>query len=246
MASPRFFSLQELPRPLVAGAAFEVGEDITRHLQVLRLDPAEQIVLFDGRGGEFRAEIVELAKRRTTLRLLHFDDVERESPLAITLVQALATSDKMDLIVQKAVELGVALVQPVSTERATLKLSADRAEKRAAHWQAIARAACEQCGRNRVPVVAEPQSLDEWLAGPPDGVRLMLQPDAAASLPDAAGAQTRIALLIGPEGGFSASELARATLKGVIPVRFGPRVLRTETAGLAALAALNARAGDLR
>ena len=95
MASPRFFSLQELPRPLAEGAAFEVGEDITRHLQVLRLDPAEQIVLFDGMGGEFRAEIVELAKRRTSMRLLHFDAVERESPLAITLVQALATSDKL-------------------------------------------------------------------------------------------------------------------------------------------------------
>ena len=246
MASPRFFSLQELPRPLAAGTALEVGEEITRHLQVLRLDTADRIVLFDGRGGEYRAEIVELAKRRTNLRLLGFDAVERESPLTITLVQALATSDKMDLIVQKAVELGVTTVRPVSSERATLKLSAERAEKRAAHWQAIARAACEQCGRNRVPVVAEPVGLPEWLASVDEGARLMLHPDAPKSLLDTVGRQTTISLLIGPEGGFSEREQALAAQHGVAAARFGPRVLRTETAGLAAVAALNAVAGDLR
>ncbi|MBL8522485.1 MAG: 16S rRNA (uracil(1498)-N(3))-methyltransferase [Betaproteobacteria bacterium] len=246
MAAPRFFSPQHLPRPLVNGTNVEVGEDIARHLQVLRMNAGDHIALFDGQGGEFPAEIIELGKRRATVSLLSFDDIERESTLSITLVQALATSDKMDLIVQKAVELGVAMVQPVASERATLKLSGDRAEKRATHWQSIARSACEQCGRNRVPVVAEPMALEEWLALPKDGVRLMLHPDASKSLIEAVGEQTRVSLLIGPEGGFSERELALAMKHGVDAVRFGPRVLRTETAGLAAVAALNAIAGDLR
>ena len=246
MAAPRFFFPQSLPRPLVEGTHIDVGEEVVRHLQVLRMNADDQVTLFDGLGGEFLAEIAELGKRRATARLLEFNDVERESPLAITLVQALATSDKMDLIVQKAVELGVAGVQPVSSERATLKLSGDRAEKRAAHWQSIARAACEQCGRNRVPLIAEPISLDEWLASPAAGVRLMLHPEASTSMLDIAGNQTAISLLVGPEGGFSERELVLAARSGVEAVRFGPRVLRTETAGLAAVAALNAIAGDLR
>jgi 16S rRNA (uracil1498-N3)-methyltransferase len=246
VAAPRFFSSQELPRNPGNETGVELGEEIARHLQVLRMDATDRITLFDGRGGEFPAEIVELAKRRATVRLLGFENVERESPLTITLVQSLATSDKMDLIVQKAVELGVAVVQPVSSERATLKLSGDRAEKRAAHWQSIARAACEQCGRNRVPVVAEPISLEDWLSSPKDGVRLMLHPEASKSMLEAVGSQTVIALMVGPEGGFSEREVALAAQHGVEAVRFGPRVLRTETAGLAAVAALNALTGDLR
>lgn len=246
MAAPRFFSPQTLPRPLAQGASIEVGEDVARHLQVLRMDAGDHVVLFDGQGGEFPAEIVDVAKRRATVRPLRFDKVERESPLTITLVQSLATSDKMDLIVQKAVELGVAVIQPVSSERATLKLSGERAEKRAQHWQSIARAACEQCGRNRVPVVAEPVALEEWLASTKEGVRLMLHPEASKSMVEAVGNRTSISLLIGPEGGFSERELALAAKHGVEAVRFGPRVLRTETAGLAAVAALNALAGDLR
>jgi 16S rRNA (uracil1498-N3)-methyltransferase len=175
-----------------------------------------------------------------------FEDVERESPLAITLVQALATSDKMDFIVQRQ-ELAVA-VQPLITERATLKLSGDRAEKRAAHWQAVARAACEQCGRNRVPLVGEPVALAQWLSRPDDSVRVMLHPGATgplASLP-AAFPGKPIAILIGPEGGFSDRETALARDNRVVLARLGPRVLRTETAGLAALAVLNAAAGDLK
>jgi len=246
VAAPRFFSFQELPRNQGAAAAFELGEEIARHLLVLRMNAADRIILFDGLGGEFSAEIVEVGKRRAIVRLLRFDNVERESPLTISLVQSLATGDKMDLIVQKAVELGVTVFQPVSSERATLKLSGDRAEKRALHWQSIARAACEQCGRNRVPKVAEPMGLEEWLAAPNDDVRLMLHPDAPKSMIEAIGSQTAISLLVGPEGGFSEREVALAVRHGVDAARFGPRVLRTETAGLAAVAAMNAIAGDLR
>jgi 16S rRNA (uracil1498-N3)-methyltransferase len=246
VAAPRFFLSQPLPRQLIEGTSIEVGEEVVRHLQVLRMSAGDHMTLFDGQGGEFPAEIIDVAKRRATVRLLAFDNVERESPLAITLVQSLATSDKMDLIVQKAVELGVAVIQPVSSERATLKLSGERAEKRAQHWQSIARAACEQCGRNRVPLVADPTELEEWLTTPTYGVRLMMHPEASKSMVDAVGNRTTISLLIGPEGGFSERELALAAKHGVEAVRFGPRVLRTETAGLAAVAALNALVGDLR
>ncbi len=230
------------------GSAVELDEEVARHLSVLRMQAGEVVVLFDGAGGEFHATVDEIAKRRVQVTVQRFDDIERESPLAITLVQALATSDKMDFIVQKAVELGAVAVQPLITERATLKLSGDRAEKRAAHWQAVARAACEQCGRNRVPVIAEPVALAQWLSRPDDSVRVMLHPGAAesmASLP-AIYPGKAFSLLIGPEGGFSEREAALARDSRVVLARIGPRVLRTETAGLAALAVLNAAAGDLK
>lgn len=246
MSAPRFFVTDALPRPWVQGTRAEIGEAVARHLQVLRLAPGDHITLFDGQGGEFHAVINVIGKRRAQIELTGFDPVERESPLMITLVQALATSDKMDLIVQKAVELGVTRIQPIATERATLKLAGDRAQKRTEHWQSIAQAACEQCGRNRVPVVGGIMMLDAWLASPVEGLRLLMQPDAASSLTGGIHGAQPVALLIGPEGGFSAGELALAAGHRVAAVRFGPRVLRTETAGLAALAALNALHGDLQ
>jgi 16S rRNA (uracil1498-N3)-methyltransferase len=246
MAAPRFFVDGALPRPWVPGGLAEIGEAAARHLQVLRLAAGDPITLFDGLGGEFSGVINAIGKRRAQIELTAFDPVERESPLTITLVQALATSDKMDLIVQKAVELGVTRIQPVATERATLKLAGDRAQKRTAHWQSIAQAACEQCGRNRVPAVAEVLTLEAWLASPVEGLRLLMHPAAASSLAGGILGTQPVALLIGPEGGFSAGERALAAGRQVTAVRFGPRVLRTETAGLAALAALNALYGDLR
>ena len=165
--------------------------------------------------------------------------------MQVTLVQALATSDKMDLIVQKAVELGVAAIVPISTSRATLKLDGERADKRVAHWQAIAEAACEQCGRNRVPGVQGLQTLDQWLLKQPEGISVLLHPLAEKSLLASVDASTAIGVLIGPEGGFTEEEISRAQARGVLAVRFGPRVLRTETAGLAAIAALGAHFGDL-
>jgi len=245
---PRFFSSTILPRPLPGTLAIELDEEIARHLAVLRMQAGDAVILFDGEGGEFHATVEEIAKRRARVSLQRFEDVERESPLAITLVQALATSDKMDFIVQKAVELGAVAVQPLITERATLKLSGDRAEKRAAHWQAVARTACEQCGRNRVPVVGEPVALAQWLSQPNDSVRVMLHPAGAEALAlmPAAYPGRPLSILIGPEGGFSDRETALARDNRVVLARLGPRVLRTETAGLAALAVLNAAAGDLK
>lgn len=206
----------------------------------------DHVTLFDGRGGEWATTISALGKRGASVQLLSFDAVERESPINITLVQALATGDKMDFIVQKAVELGISAIQPIASERATLKLAGDRAQKRVAHWQAIAQAACEQCGRNRVPAVADIMTLDAYLATSTMGARLMLQPSAMASLVASAAIECPIEIMIGPEGGFSDGEIALAATHGVTPVRFGARVLRTETAGLAAIAALNAVHGDLQ
>ena len=246
MNTPRFFSSHALPRPWTAACRVALDETLVRHLHVLRVAINDSITLFDGAGGEFSTTLVELGKRNATVALLSFNAIERESPLQITLVQALATSDKMDFIVQKAVELGVTAIQPISTERAMLKLSGERAEKRLAHWQAIVRAACEQCGRNRLPMVSDVMTLEAWLLLPAAGVRAMLHPEATAALQPAGDGAQPISLLIGPEGGFSPRELALAAKHGVAPVRFGPRVLRTETAGLAAIAALNARFGDLR
>ena len=245
MTSPRFFSAHPLPRPLLPGSSFDIGEAISRHLQVLRVAVGDEITLFDGAGGEFSATVSAIGKRDATVALNAFHLIEREAPIRVTLVQALATSDKMDLIVQKAVELGVTMIAPISTSRATLKLDGERADKRVAHWQAIAVAACEQCGRNRVPVVHGLQSLDQWLTKPSEGIRVLLNPLAEKSLLSTADASAAIAVLIGPEGGFSDEEISRALGRGVLAARFGPRVLRTETAGLAAIAALGARFGDL-
>ncbi len=234
-----------LPRPFTSRTAFDVGEAIARHLQVLRIAVGETITLFDGTGGEFTATLTDIRKRDATVTLDAFDPIERESPINITLVQALATADKMDLIVQKAVELGATSIAPIATARATLKLDGERAEKRVAHWQAVAVAACEQCGRNRIPVVRGVQTLDQWLRTPFNGSRVLLQPLAENSLLNSIDMASPVALLIGPEGGFSDDEIARAVANGVTTAKFGPRVLRTETAGLAAIAALAARFGDL-
>lgn len=245
MTSPRFFSTLPLPRPCKPGTAFTVSEAVARHLQVLRIAPAEPITLFDGAGGEFAATVATIGKRDATVALTAFDSVERESPISITLVQALATADKMDLIVQKAVELGVTSIAPIATARATLKLDGERAEKRVLHWQAIAVAACEQCGRNRVPLVHGVQTLDQWLKKSHEGGSVLLDPLAEKTLLGSIDAGKPMALLIGPEGGFTNDEIARAVAHGVIPAKFGPRILRTETAGLAAMAALSACFGDL-
>ena len=245
VTTPRFFVQHPLPRPCASGTIFAVGESVARHLHVLRIASGESITLFDGIGGEFLATVRSIGKRDATVTLDIFNSVERESPLHITLVQALATADKMDLIVQKAVELGVTSIAPIASSRATLKLTGERAEKRIAHWQAIAVAACEQCGRNRVPLVREVQTLDQWLKNSFEGVRVLLHPDAEASLLASVDASRPIALLIGPEGGFTDDEIARAVAQDVIAAKFGPRVLRTETAGLAAIAVLAARFGDL-
>ena len=244
MSVPRFFSASPLPRPFKPHVMLEVSEAVARHLQVLRIATGDALTLFDGEGGEYAATLVHIGKRDATVTLTAFDPIEREAPIRITLVQALAASDKMDLIVQKAVELGVTEIAPIASVRATVKLDAERAVKRVLHWRAIAVAACEQCGRNRVPVVHGLQTFNQW-SQDHQGLSMLLDPRAEKPLLAIVDATKPITLLVGPEGGFSDEEIAHAAAHGVIPAKFGPRLLRTETAGLAAIAALAARFGDL-
>ena len=243
MNLPRFYCRAALS----PGAHIELPEPVARHaVRVLRLPPGAPMVLFDGRGGEYLAHIQRIERERVVAELASWQDVERESPLAVTLVQALQAGEKMDFTIQKAVELGVRDIVPVESRRSVLRLSGERAAKRVAHWQGVAASACEQCGRNQVPLVAPLEKLENWLARPAEAsLRLMLAPDAEEALVDLPPAPA-VQLLIGAEGGLDPQEVLAAKQAGFRPVRIGPRVLRTETAGLAALAILQALWGDFR
>jgi 16S rRNA (uracil1498-N3)-methyltransferase len=234
--------------PLQAHSEQLLPEAPSRHLlQVLRLRAGAVLTLFNGRGGEFTATLVGAMKSAARVQVGEQRVVERESPLQLTLLQGVSRGERMDLVIQKAVELGVSRIVPVLTEFSVVKLDAAQAAKRHAHWQGIVVAACEQCGRNRLPAVAMPQPLAPALAQLAAGMRgLLLDPEATESLLDAAGGMAGLALLVGPEGGLSPAEVALATRAGFVACRLGPRVLRTETAPLAALAVLQAVAGDLR
>ena len=248
MNLPRFYCREALS----PGAHIELPEPVARHaVRVLRLPPGAPMILFDGRGGEYLAHIERITKDKVFAELSAWNDVERESPLSVTLVQALQAGEKMDFTIQKAVELGVRDIVPVESRRSVLKLAGERAAKRVAHWQGVAAAACEQSGRNQVPLVAPLERLDQWLArpAPPDTLRLMLAPGAEQTFNDLmpAGRQaTQIQLLIGAEGGLDPQEIVAAQQVGFQAVRLGPRILRTETAGLAALSVLQLLWGDFR
>ncbi len=231
--------------PLAPGARLDLPEAVARHaVRVLRLPPGAEVTLFDGRGGEYVAHIEHIERERVSVSIGAWCERECESPLEITLVQAVQAADKMDFTIQKAVELGVTHIAPVESRRSVVRLAGDRAGKRVAHWQGVAAAACEQCGRNRVPVVAPLESVEQWLARPNDGaLRLMLAPEAETSLTSLPPA-SKLQLLIGAEGGLDPREVTAAASAGFIGVRLGPRVLRTETAGLAALAAVQTLWGD--
>jgi 16S rRNA (uracil1498-N3)-methyltransferase len=244
MNAPRFYCREALS----PGAHVELPEPVARHaVRVLRLAAGAPLVLFDGRGGEYAARIERIERDRVFAELGGWHDVERESPLAVTLVQAVQSGEKMDFTIQKAVELGVSSVVPVDSRRSVVRLAGERAARRVAHWQGVAASACEQCGRNQVPLVTPLERLDAWLArpAPAGGLRLMLAPDADMTLGDVVPA-ANVQLLIGAEGGLDPQEAAAARATGFRAVRLGPRILRTETAGLAALAILQALWGDLR
>jgi 16S rRNA (uracil1498-N3)-methyltransferase len=243
MNLPRFYCREALS----PGAHVELPEPVARHaVRVLRLPPGAPMVLFDGRGGEYPAHIERIERDRVMAVLASWNDVERESPLAITLVQSLQAGDKMDFTIQKAVELGVRDIVPVESRRSVLRLAGERAGKRVAHWQGVVASACEQCGRNQVPLVAPLEKLENWLARPAHGaLRLMLAPDGEQALADITPAK-EVQLLIGAEGGLDPQEVIAAKSAGFQAVRMGPRILRTETAGLAALAAMQALWGDFR
>lgn len=232
------------PDRLPAGGEVALPDALAHHaLRVLRLRDGEAVVLFDGSGGEVEARLAVRGKA-VFAQLGEARAVERESPLRIVLVQALASGDKMDWVVQKAVELGAHAVQPVQAERSVLRLAGERADKRVAHWQQVAVAACEQCGRNRVPEIRPLQALAPWLGAHRDALNYVLAPGGAAGFADEPEPKDVVHLLVGPEGGWSEVEMAAFDAAGCHRVRLGPRVLRTETAGLAAVAALQARWGD--
>jgi 16S rRNA (uracil1498-N3)-methyltransferase len=234
------------PGSLAPGAFVELGESAANHVaRVLRLPVGAELTLFDGSGGEYVARIHAVGKRSVTAEVGEFRAREAESPLAITLAQGIAKGERMDYAIQKATELGVVRVIPVITERCNVRLSDERWEKKLQHWQAVAISACEQCGRNRIPIIEQPLALAAWLTQDRNELRLTLDPQAATGITTIAEQPRQVSLLVGPEGGLSDSELSSAQRAGYRGVLLGPRVLRTETAGVAALAVLQARWGDL-
>jgi len=234
--------------PLAPAAEVALPEAAAVHVaRVLRLRPGAVLVLFDGSGADFRGEVVAIAGDRVRVRILERVAGLPESRLDVTLVQGVSRGERMDWTLQKATELGVRRIQPVLSARSVVRLDDRQAERRLRHWQAVIASACEQCGRSVLPSVASPLDFTRWLGGPRgDARRLLLSPDGAEPLAALAGDLERVELLIGPEGGLDAGEVAAAERAGFEPVRLGPRVLRTETAGVAALAVLQALAGDLR
>ena len=237
-----------VPTPIDPAAEVVLPADAARHATgVLRLRAGAEVFLFDGSGGEYRAELTRVSRAEVRARPLQRREVRRESPLALELVQGISRGERMDLVVQKAVELGVSRIRPLLCERSVVRLDAARADKRTRHWQAVAAGASEQCGRDRVPEVTAPLSFGEWLsAAPRDGLRLTLSPAAGRTLaelppPDAG----KVTLVVGPEGGLAPGETEALAAAGFGPLRLGPRVLRTETAALAAITALQLRFGDL-
>ncbi len=231
--------------PLSAGATVSLPESAAGHLlRVLRLGVGDVCVLFNGDGFDYPARIAIAGKRDASVELGQPHAPGNESPLRIVLLQAVARGEKMDWIVQKATELGVDGIVPVLSERSEVKLEGERADKRVAHWRSVAASACEQSGRARLPTISAPQRLADALATLPDAAhRLVLDPEAEATALQMQ-APARVALAIGPEGGWSARDLTQLREAGFGGLRLGPRVLRTETAGIAAIAALQARFGD--
>lgn len=234
---PRLFT----DEPLRAGA-FALPARAARHAQVLRLQPGDALTLFDGRGGEWSAVVRDM-RRQVEVEVGAHHAVEREAACAVTLAVGMPANERMDWLVEKATELGVAAVQPLVTERSVVRLSGERADKRRAHWQAIAIAACEQCGRNRVPAIEPVRALRDALAAlgaADDAQRLLLSPQAGRPLRSRAPRPARVVCLSGPEGGLSAAEAQAAQAAGFVAVGLGPRVLRAETAAVLALGLLTA------
>jgi 16S rRNA (uracil1498-N3)-methyltransferase len=241
VADPRVY----VDLDLHEGAIVELPDAVHRHLVVvLRRIRGDTVTLFNGRGGEYTAALETLAKKTATARVSRFHDVTRESKLHVTLGQAVSKGDRMDYSLQKAIELGVAEVQPLVTERVVVNLSQERWERKREHWQGIVTAACEQSGRTRVPQVAPVLDLRDWLNHtPPDAMKLVLSPEGAPARLKHQGQP--IVLLVGPEGGLTDQELRLSDLAGFAALPLGPRTLRTETAGVTALSVLQARWGDL-
>lgn len=234
-------------RALAPADELALPEDAATHLvRVLRLREGDACVLFNGDGHDYAATLVAAGKREVRVRIDACTAVGNESPLRITLLQGIARGEKMDWILQKATELGVAAFVPVASERSEVRLDAERADKRVAHWRSVVRSACEQSGRARVPGVATPGSLAAALGALPPGSRFLLDPFAEQAIGTVEVGAPECVLAIGPEGGWSPRDRGELLDAGFTGLRLGPRILRTETAGIAAIAALQARCGDFR
>lgn len=242
MSPPRFFC----PTKLAPGATVILTENAANHVsRVLRMKAGNALILFNGDGYDYPGEVLYTSKNSTAAKIVDRIDVQRESPLHITLAQAISAGARMDFTLQKAVELGITAIQPLAAERSVVKLAGDKIVRRREHWQNIVISACEQCGRATVPEVLLPLPLTDWLGAVEKfALKLMLSPTAEHTLHDLKQPTDQICLLIGCEGGFSPMEQEIAASCGFTPVRLGARVLRTETTALTALAALQTIWGD--
>jgi 16S rRNA (uracil1498-N3)-methyltransferase len=229
---PRFYC----PAPLQTGLALSLPPGAARHVQVLRMQPGEVITLFNGEGGEFEATVIRMGRSDVDVEVGAHNPVEREARRAVHLLAGITANERMDWLVEKATELGVASITPLMAERSVLKLKGERADKKLAHWQGVAAAAAEQCGRNRVPVIHAAVSLNDWIKKASLGQRWVLSlSQGTQPLAEMTG-DAVVTVLSGPEGGLSPAEEACALAAGFVPVSLGPRVLRAETAPLAVLA----------
>lgn len=234
---------------LQPGKELQLREEQARYVgRALRLRSGDALTIFNGKDGEFEAIVATISKFSVTVTLGERRDSAAESPLKVHLVQGISRGDRMDFIVQKATELGVKRISPVLTEYGVIKLDATRAGKRRDHWRKVAESACEQSGRIRPPLIDVPMPLNSWFGNKTEDadIDLILQPGVATTLTSIAAPKTKVCILIGPEGGFSPAEGENAAIAGFAAVSLGPRILRTETAALAALAIVQSLWGDLR
>ena len=240
---PRFYC----PQSLAIGMHLSLPDQVAHHIQVIRMQVGETVTLFDGNGGEYTASITQMEKKRVHVEIKTFSPHETELSYAITLAQALPEASKMDWIIEKAMELGVTAIQPLAAQRCVVRLNQERAEKKQSHWQGIIHAAAEQSGRNRLAHLAPLSDFTSWIKQSDLHTRILLSPRAEQSLADWARHHPpqAVSLMIGPEGGFTEAEENLACEQGALMLSMGPRVLRTETAGLAALAAINAIWGEM-
>ncbi|MGB0847348.1 MAG: 16S rRNA (uracil(1498)-N(3))-methyltransferase [Thiolinea sp.] len=248
MRIPRFY----LPQPITPDSELTLPAELFRHaIQVLRMKTGSALVLFNGEGGEYTAEITTVTRRIAKVNILNFDPVNRESTLNVTLVQSIIKPDKMDFAIQKSVELGISTIQPVISQRSVVRPGRDKLDKKQSHWQAVAINACEQSGRTSVPDVLMPMSLEQWLYDnqDSDAVRILLMPGDHPRIselnPVKDSANTKFSVLIGPEGGFNTEEVQQCISSGVTTISMGPRILRAETAALAITTLLQQHYGDI-
>jgi 16S rRNA (uracil1498-N3)-methyltransferase len=239
---PRFYS----PEKLAPGALIRLSDNAAMHAsRALRMKVGDSAVLFNGDGNDYQCELTHMSKNEVGAKVKSVKANTCESPLTITLIQAISSGDRMDFTMQKAVELGVTAIQPISSQRSVVKLTGERAEKRREHWQNIVISACEQCGRSIVPEVRPITSLAQWLGQSEAAtLRIILSPGAPQSLHELPKPAGVIQLLIGAEGGLTEDEISLATSHQFTPIRLGNRILRTETAALTALSSLQTRWGD--